>query len=188
MSRHTRQVLEIIYFLAIILGVPLFIYQQVNNHEMQRIEQTLNFINLYQEERISKARVNLFLSWDTYASDIRFINLTGGIDEDTLRHWVDIMIEKSIEQDVQKNLNHAILDIIDFFDQLYFCVNANGCSGKLAQSYFQQYAEEFDCLYGHRIIRIRESLANKNFGSGVRYFAKQIRSCSRFNIRNYRKP
>lgn len=164
--------LEALSFIAIIFGVPLFFYQQWQNTEIRRTEETLRFVNLFQQERIASARAELLLPWFKYTSEIQRINNSNGLERSMLNRWVEKMIEASAHSNPEKNLIHSIIIITDFFDQLYLCINIKVCQEESAKLYFREYSSKFYSLYGHKIEELSSSLSISTFGRGIKYFGE----------------
>lgn len=166
-----RKHLEVLSYIVVILGVPVFFYQQWQITETRRTEETLKFVTMFQQERVALARATLFLSWVKYSKDIELINAGPGIPQLMLERWVEKMIEISSKSNPEKNLINAIYVMTDFFDQLYLCVRVNVCREEPARLYFHEFSFHFYHLYGYKVEEIRGSLSIDSFGSGIRYFA-----------------
>lgn len=164
--------LEVLSYIVVILGVPVFFYQQWQITETRRTEETLKFVTMFQQERVASARSTLLLSWIKYSKEIELINAGPGLSQVMLERWVEKMIEISSNSNPEKNLINAIYVMIDFFDQLYLCVRVNVCREEPAWLYFHEFSSQFYRLYGHKVEEMRGSLSIDGFGSGIRYFAK----------------
>lgn len=166
-----RQWLEAMYFVAVILGIPLFFLQQAKVSEFNRVNQTLTFVSLFQQEPLLSARNKLLQSWESYEPDLMWVNQVGGVDQETVDIWVNKMIQVSAGREGSANLGANVLLVSDFFDQLYFCIEAEACSATVAKKYFGDFANEFDALYGGYVHEKSKSLNARMLGRGLGFLS-----------------
>ncbi|TPI30009.1 hypothetical protein FJW07_29915 [Mesorhizobium sp. B3-1-9] len=166
-----KDALETLSYIVVACGVPIFFWQQSDQVAAKRVENTLEYIRLYQADRVASSREQLVSSWFTYSEQVKFINV-GGISSKMLDHFVTLMIDESVKENKDYNLRKALLVLNDFFNQLDICIKSKACDKKYAQTYFYAEAGQFENLYGGWFRKNREDLNLADFGSGLEAIAQ----------------
>ena len=76
------------------------------------------------------------------------------------------------------NMRQAIFSVVDFYETLQLCVDADRCDGPLALSYFGQYAKQFYCLYKPYILKLRQDLNIPSYAERLEKLVRQHGSCA----------
>lgn len=167
-----RSLLEGFSYIVVIGGVPAYFYQQVQQDEARRVANTLEYIRLYQGERITSSREQLALSWFRYSNSLGAINAQG-ISSAMLDHMVRSMIDASIERDDKENLRRALLVLNDFYNQLAVCIESESCDLTSARTYFAGEATQLSELYGGWFEHTRSTLSIPDLGAGIEMLQRQ---------------
>jgi hypothetical protein len=162
---------------AVLIGIPLFFYQQHLDAERARVLTTLSFVANFQTPEFWRLRFSLLQPWLNYEGQIAAIN-RAGISEPILEKLVTDIVEASRGEANMPDLRQGILSMVDFFDGLFICVQTQACDKELPIQSFEDYAREFYCLYRPIIVRYREQLALRGFGESVVFFAGGQAKCA----------
>lgn len=165
-----KDILEAASYVVVLFGIPGYFVQQSQQAQSKRIDSTLQYISLYQTDRISNAREELISSWFQYANKVKLMN-EQGVSNAVLRHMVASMIEASVERDPVDNLQRSLLTINDFYNQLQTCVSSNACDQTTAGTYFSAEAKQMNRLYGEWFVKARGDLSIVDLGIGLEKIA-----------------
>jgi hypothetical protein len=154
-------------FVAVIVGVPLGLYQLWSDAGVRQIDKTMTFASRFNDEYLNTVRNDLIEPWVEYMPQLKAINDAGGMSRSEINELVKVVVERNYRTS-KDNLQLSIFTMADFFDQLGICIESGLCDRSVARLYFSQFAIQFDCLYGVIIDEIRSAFSIPDLGKGVK--------------------
>lgn len=150
-----KNIISIASNIAVILGIPIFLFQQYSDFEQNRRRETLFYVNIFQEERLVDNRRLLLRPWTE-------VSIPGLIDAGASVQDLDRIVLLQSRED--EHLSSAIFEMVDFLDSVGLCVDSFVCDEDLSKIYFLKYASHFWCIYGGYIVSYRERFSIADFG------------------------
>jgi hypothetical protein len=177
-GRRLTMAMSFLSNLAVLIGIPLFFYQQHAESERNRANATLTFVARFQDSDFAARRFALLRPWLEYGSQIQALNTSNAPSAVVEKLIIDI-VEANSEALGTSELSQALVEVEYFFNGLSLCVGSGSCSRELADAYFGPFARDFHCLYEPVLERYRDRLALHDFGKSVQVFAGGEAACSR---------
>lgn len=160
-----RNYLEVTYFAAVIVGVPLVVLQMFVAAENRKVDHTLAYVARFNDETMSEVRMELSRSWIQSGVNFREVSARGGLSPAQAEKLVRMVIANSAAGRNELELN--ILAMTKFFDEVAICVKHNRCKEDVINESFSEYAKRFGCLYRPIIEDFRESLFDDTLGMSL---------------------
>jgi len=160
--------LEGVAHIAVILGVPLFFFQQFNMAQGLKRERSLAIIERFSDQDLLLARDAVQVPW----REISVPELIAeGMDCET---FGDLVIDV-VRSDPR--LQRSVFQIVDFFDTAHVCVEARVCDEETLTQFSQSYADEFYSVYRPYLDSLGRSLGAEAVARGLRSFVQRVPNC-----------
>lgn len=157
-----KAILEIVQGFVIILGLPLFIWQQIQVAESEKKSRTISFAASLQSGYFSESRTRVFAPLEPY--------LEWRDDPDYTKQ-----LHSGIVQNVLKlnpELTDDLIQIDYFYSVLSGCVDSDACSEKVVEEVFGAFAEDVYCNYGGSFDYIEETQDILSFGISIKRWSR----------------
>jgi hypothetical protein len=163
-SKPVEKALTILANVAVVLGVPMFFYQQHLSNTADAEKATLSYVTRFQDDDFIKAQLVLFDEWSAFPIGALHA------DVDAARDFVgkDIATRR---QNRDPSIDDALFRFEAFFAELAQCIGKAICSRGVSETYFRDFARRLICLYGPQFDEVQRTLGVKGFGDGVRKIA-----------------
>ena len=136
--------IEVVLKLLLIGGAMLTFWQYFSNKEQARVQETLHYVKAFNSGEIYKAKVKIDDAWlanERLISELQDKRVVSEEKEQAILKKVMLM---SIND---YNLKRPIETVVDFYEQLYLCTQAEVCDIKSARLFFTPHAKRFYKLY-----------------------------------------
>lgn len=156
---------------AVILGIPMFFYQQHLTNAIDAEKVTLSYVTRFQDNDFIKARFALFNEWSAFPVGAMHADL------EAARDFVqkDMVARRRLKD---LSVDEALFRLEAFFAELAQCIDKNICSWDISQTYFQDFAQRVICLYEPQFVDVERTFGVKGFGNGLRRVARYEGHCN----------
>ncbi len=169
--KNVEKYISILANIAVILGVPMFFYQQHLSNVGDAEKATLSYVTRFQDDDFIKAQLALFDEWSPFPIGAMHA------DAEEARDFVQKdMAARRKNKDL--SIDDALFRFEAFFAELAQCIDKNICSRDISQTYFQDFAQRLICLYGQQFVDVERTLGVKGFGDGIRKIARDGGNCN----------
>jgi hypothetical protein len=143
---------ERVSWVWIVFGIPLFFYEHYQQVARDKAAATLDFVKRFQDYQLVTERFALLAPWmkldiETFMAQ----KPSPAAVEDLVLKTIDANSESAGRRDMRE----PVFSIVDFYETLQLCIEADKCDRALAASYFGEYAHKFYCLYLPYIAKLR---------------------------------
>ena len=164
--------LESASHVAVLLGVPFFLFQQIDQQAQrdaenkrlaatERAERAMRFIEMANDEVRTEAGATLSAPFET--TNFELFLLTNPSQEE-----LDAAMLKA-QRSVR---DRDILKISEFYKSVLLCRNAGYCDEKLIDGFFRENITDFYCSYTARLNAIGERLNRRDYADDLKQYAK----------------
>lgn len=180
--------LERLSWIVIVVGGPTFLVEWYHDrgerarqlerdraeHYLQlqrdKASETLSFVKTYQDATLVAQRFALLEPWLSEQNNLSFYGQMDG----TYADFEDLVL-KTVA--ARPQLRTAIFGVVDFYETLQLCIDADRCDKKIAISYFQDYSRQFFCFYRPYIQMLKEKQNIQSYGDRLMRFATESGPC-----------
>jgi hypothetical protein len=155
----------------IVLGVPLLFIEHHLQVERDKSTATLEFVKRYQDAQLASERFVLLAPW--MKIDVEAFRRAKPSPR-AIQDLVLKLVDSSASSAGQRDMREAIFSIVDFYETLQLCIDADMCDKKLAASYFGEYSTQFYCLYKPYIQKLRKQQNMPSYGRRLEQLASTI--------------
>lgn len=163
--------IETIAHVAVILGVPIFAIQywtEARNRETQdaaqltsqRADLTMRYIQMENDSERTSLRGRLSAPWD--GVNVKAL-MAANPTRAGLAHAKESITTAVKDQDIDQ--------MVEFYEGVVHCRNANFCEQKLTDSFFKDEISDFYCAYEPRLPKIAENLNRSDYAQAIRDYA-----------------
>lgn len=150
--------LETLSHIVVVLGVPLFFYQQYQETLRNKVEQSVQYYHQFQDESFSEKKYILLEPW--LRMNTQHI-VTQGITQSAIDKMVrDVALSNP-------KVIRAIIEMSSFYESLNQCVSTDLCDKKVASALFSVEANKIRCIYRPVIEDIGKKLNRESFANGL---------------------
>lgn len=169
MLKKIRDVLEVVSFICVIIGIGFAAFEYTQKVKSDRVEYTIQYIQAFQDESMSAARLELLKPWLEYPMK----EISGIPGSDAALSTISMGIVFGEETAIIENL----VRVIDYFDVLDACIQNELCDADLAHRHFAGYARDLECLFRDPIEALRETGGLSRLGSGFENIIQKLGRC-----------
>lgn len=148
--------------IAIVIGTIFAFVQYINLKQNRKIDRTISFIEQFNDNNLSAARVKISNTLRKYESEIDELNNTPMSQAAAAKVRQKISFSLAQDSNDGAGLETEIDEIIGFFGALEICLKAKICDQPTAKSFFGDYADRFVQNFGPYI----EARASRVSGYG----------------------
>ncbi|MEY4684446.1 MAG: hypothetical protein RLZ25_905 [Pseudomonadota bacterium] len=166
--------------IGVLVAAIFAIQQYADNSTAEQVNKTLSYIDRFHADAVSDAREKFEKVFDDRKNEIFKISTQPDAEVQFARYLERIMDE----QDLDVLLNK----ILEFFDELNICAEANLCDEKTAIRFFGKYAWDFSGLMKPYIWHLREEYHDPTIGLGMLRIAHRFRLLQKENSSTHDGP
>jgi hypothetical protein len=146
--------------IAAIVGASWTLYQFSQQRYESRVKETLDYIKQYDDRAMREARNRVYILWKKEDDDFSRLLSNKSIPENDIADFV-------VQAILRDGISASILDILDFFERLSICTEANLYDRAIAVLYMRRHLQEFWRQNYYFIEYARREYQNNRIGRGT---------------------
>ena len=139
----------------LIIGGVVAIYQYFDVKQDNRVKQTMEQLQRFNNNPLLDARLTLTKTWTPYQSTFQRLNQQTIANEQDQMQILGKIVIPVIQQ---HDLFDEIILLVDFFDNLHICIQHHLCDQQVAEAFFSGYARSFYRLHQPWIMVQRQAV------------------------------
>lgn len=155
--RKLKLILEYAQYIAVIIGVPLFVWQQYETAKAQRVDRSLALAESLQSGRLSDARTAIFTPFYPYLRQLK----NSEFNSAAYNNFVKKIVTRN------PNISEYLLEIDYFLSIVSACTDENVCSESVNRAVFGEFSEDVFCLYAGVFSDLKEKRMMEKLGEEI---------------------